>query len=92
MIYNVIMTCLARVTSLSPCWCPDAGRERSQSADPLPLPGPEGGEGRRPHDGRDGPQVHSKSSACCVHLCGLTWLQATRLLTDLTGVVQEQIV
>ncbi|KAM9849243.1 ATP synthase mitochondrial F1 complex assembly factor 1 isoform 2-T2 [Aulostomus maculatus] len=36
----------------------DAGRERSQSADPLPLPGPPVREGRRPHDSRVGPQVH----------------------------------
>lgn len=39
----------------------DPGRERTQSADPLPLPRPEGGKGSGLHDGRDGPQVHCKS-------------------------------
>lgn len=46
----------------------DAGWERSKPADPVPLLRPEGGEGCGPHDGRDGPQVHSKS--CCVSMCG----------------------
>lgn len=42
------------------CLHPDTWRERSESADPLPLPGAEGGEGRRAHDSRDGSQVYRK--------------------------------
>lgn len=42
------------------CWWADPGRERTQSADPLPLPRPEGRQGSGLHDGRDGPQVHRK--------------------------------
>lgn len=46
---------------ISLCCCLDNGRERAQSADPPPLPRAEGGEGRGPDDGRDGPQVYSES-------------------------------
>lgn len=61
------------------CCCLDNGWKCSQSADPLPLPRPGGGEGCGPDDGWDGPQVYSES-------CLPVWIFSLiiRIITNLT--------